>query len=414
MRRTKIIAGVLLAALVASSALAGGQSSARSVAMGGAHLGLARGVEAGRYNPANLGLTGYNRSGLEIVGVGANVANNSFTLSDYNRYSGAFLTDQDKADILDKIPVEGLKLSADVEATALSTAIGAFAFNVTGVGLADVNMSRDIFELVFNGNTYADTIDVTGSYSDAVSYVSAGLSYGHSLYRSGSRELAVGATAKYLRGVAMERVTELEGMMATYATGFAGEGHMVARTATGGSGYALDLGASLRLNNDYIAGVAIQNFISRLSWNRETQEHGYNFSFDTMTVANMGDDYIVSDDYSVDIPSFSTNLPSTMTFGLANTTGKFVWAIDYLQGFRQAAGASKNPRLAFGAEWTGLPVVPLRAGYATGGGKNSSFSFGSGLSFSVYYLDLAVVTGSSFSGYSSKGLNFAVSTGLHF
>lgn len=413
MKTKSIVIMVVLAAL-AGTAVAGGQSSARSVAMGGAHLGLARGVDAGRYNPANLGLSGYGQSGLELVGVGANVANNSFTLADYNKYTGAFLTDADKADILDKIPAEGLKLSADVEANALSLAFGSFAFNVTGVGLADINLNRDIVDLVFNGNTYADTIDVTGSYSDAVSYVAAGVSYGRSLLRNGSRELAVGVTAKYLRGIGVERVVDLQGMVATYATGFEGDGHMVANTSTGGTGYAVDLGASLRLDKDYVAGLAVQNFVSKLNWTRETQEHGYDFSFDTMTAANMDADYVVSEDYSVDIPSFTTNLPSTMTFGLANVTGQFVWAVDYQQGFRQAAGASKNPRLVAGAEWTGLRFVPLRAGYATGGGKSSSFSFGSGLALAAFYLDVALVTGSSFSGYSSKGLNFAVSTGLHF
>ncbi|HVP06973.1 MAG TPA: hypothetical protein VMS71_03950, partial [Candidatus Acidoferrum sp.] len=100
--------------------------------------------------------------------------------------------------------------------------------------------------------------------------------------------------------------------------------------------------------------------------------------------------------------------------GLAKTSGSLVWAIDWQQGFKQTAGASKKPRLSLGAEWSGLKLLPLRAGYATGGAKNSAFSFGSGIDLLAYYLDVAMTTGSSFSGYSAKGLNVAVSTGLHF
>ena len=64
--------------------------------MGGAYIGLAKGVEAGLYNPANLGLAAYRQTGLALVGVGADLSNNSFTLNDYNEYTGAFLTDDDK------------------------------------------------------------------------------------------------------------------------------------------------------------------------------------------------------------------------------------------------------------------------------------------------------------------------------
>lgn len=406
-------AAVLLVAVMAMPATAA-QSSARSVAMGGAYVGLANGVDAARYNPANLGLDGYARRELELVGMGANITNNSFSLDDYNNYTGAILTDEDKTDILAKIPDQGLTLNADVQASAASVALGSFVFTTAGVGLADVNLNRDILELVLNGNSFGDTVSVTGSYSDAVAYVSSGVSYGVPLYTAGSRQLAVGVTAKYLHGLAVEQIVELEGLAATLETGFEGEGRMIARTATGGSGYAVDLGASLKLNDNYTIGASIRNFVSSLSWSRETEEHSYLFSFDTVTVDNMEEDFVVSESDTRDIESFSTDLPSVMTVGLANTTGSLMWAVDWEQGFRQAAGASSKPRLSLGLEWHGFPLIPLRAGYSVGGNKPSAFSVGSGLATGPVYLDFAAVTGTSISPYSSKGLNLAISTGLYF
>ncbi|MFH1374132.1 MAG: hypothetical protein ABII79_10080 [bacterium] len=202
--------------------------------------------------------------------------------------------------------------------------------------------------------------------------------------------------------------------MATYETGFSGDGRLIAQTATGGSGYALDVGAAARINNNYTVGISIKNFLSTLKWTQQTEEHGYLFSFDTVTVDNMSDDYVVSDDYTEDIPAFSTTLPSVMNVGLANTSGSLLWAINWEQGFRRAAGASAKPRLSLGLEWTKLGILPLRTGFATGGDKNTAWSFGSGLDLSPFHLDLAVVTGSSLTPASSKGLNFAFSTGLHF
>ena len=404
----------LIVSGIASPGSAQGISSARSVAMGTAGMSLAKGADAARFNPANLGFAADRLKGVELVGFGANISNNSFTLSDYNKYTGAVLTDSDKEDILSKVSDEGLRLSVDAEATAMAVSLGWIVFGVAGNGIADINLNKDILELVLNGNTFADTIEITGSHSEAVAYASAYMSYGRSIYKAGDRELTVGATVKYLRGFGVERVVELEGMAATFATGFEGEGHMVLQTATGGSGYALDFGAALKLNKDYTVGARLRNIASSITWNTDTEEHGYDFSFDTMTVDNMEEDYVVSDDYSIEIDNFKTNLPSVLNVGFANTSGKLLWAVDWEQGFRRATGVSSKPRISIGAEWTPVGALPLRAGYSAGGNKNAAFSFGSGFHLAYFYMDYAFVTGTSLSGYSSKGLNFALTTGMYF
>ncbi len=413
-RMYAVTAALLLVVVLLPWTVSAEQSSARSVAMGEAYTALANGVDAARYNPANLGLDGYRRTELEVFGLGADINNNSFSLSDYNRYTGAYLTDADKADILAKVPEQGLLLSADVQASAVSLSSGSFALTTSAVGLANVNLNRDLLELVLNGNTFGDTISVTGSYSDAVAYVSTGVSYGMALYTAGTRQLSVGATAKYIRGLAVEKIVELDGLAATFETGFEGEGRMIAQTATGGSGYALDLGAALKLSDSYTAGIRVKNFLSSLKWDKQTEEHSYIFSFDTVTIANADGDFVVSESDTKPIASFSTDLPSLMTVGFAKTSGSLLWAVDWEQGFRTAAGASTKPRLSLGLEWSGLPFLPVRAGYSTGAERPAAFSFGSGVAFGPFYLDGAVVTGKSLSPYSTKGINLAVSSGLYF
>ena len=406
---------VSIMCLFYSMALANGQSSARSVAMGGAFTSLATGVEAFRYNPANLGLQGYQKSGMEVIGIGANISNNSFSLDDYNKYSGAIITSEDKEYIMGRVPDEGLSISADVEASAIAFSTGPFAFFTTGVGQAEINLNKDLIDLIMNGNTFGDTIEVTGSYSDAIGYVAGGISYGLPIYTFGSKQLAVGLTVKYIRGIGIEQVTELEGLAATYETGFAGEGHMTARTATNGTGYGIDFGAALQLNDSYTVGARITNFLSSITWTKNTEEHSYIFSFDTMTAENMSDDYIVSEDYSIDIPSFKTRLPAVMNIGIANTSGNLLWAVDWEQGFQRKAGSSKKPRISAGVEWKGLiKMLPLRTGFATGGNKTTAFSFGAGIHLNPIYIDFAAVSGATLSPYSSKGLNIALTTGILF
>ena len=409
----KLYAQVIVVFLSASTG-AGELSSARSLAMSGSLTALASGVDAARFNPANLGLQGGSPLQVELLGVGFNVSNNSFTLEDYNKYTGATLSASDKAYILGQIPKEGLNLKANAEAAAMSIGLGKFVFSVSGVAAVDANLNKDIVELMLNGNSYADSVVVTGSYSDGIAYAQAGLSYGRLLYEQGTRQFSVGATVKYIRGIGIEEIVKLEGLASTLVTGFQGNGEIIARTATGGSGYGLDLGAALKFNHDYTLGARLENIFGSIKWNDNTEEHGTVFSFDTLTVNNASDSTIVSNDYSIEIPSFSTRLPAVMNLGFANTSGKLRWGIDWEQGFKRTAESSTKPRLSIGIEWLQLGMMPLRLGYASGGGRGNSFSFGSGVNFSPFYLDLAAVTGTSISLYSAKGVKLALSTGIRF
>ena len=264
--KSKTLHVTIMMILLITTANATGLTSARAVAMGGAHMGLAKGVYAPLYNPGNIGLADFRQSGLELAGVGVEIRNNSFTLQDYNQYTGAVLTDNDKSVILGKIPDEGLQLSAVAEAGAVSLSLGPFVFAFRGYAATETDLSKDIIELLFNGNQLNDNISLNGMYSEAVAYASGGISYGRSVYKSGTRQLAVGGTIKYIKGFAYEKITRITGDVVTLSTGFEGEGSMVATTSTGGSGYGIDIGAALKFDDNYTAGITFENLFSNISW----------------------------------------------------------------------------------------------------------------------------------------------------
>ncbi|PKK82215.1 MAG: hypothetical protein CVT49_14910 [candidate division Zixibacteria bacterium HGW-Zixibacteria-1] len=412
---TKIFVIVFILCLVAVSADAGGLSAARAVAMGGAHMGLARGVYAPLYNPANIGLSEYRENSIELAGAGVHIMNNSFTLADYNEYTGAVLSEDDKSVILGKIPAEGLKISAEAEVGAMSVSLGSMVLSINGVAATEVNLGKDALRLFLEGNDIDEAFSLEGMYSEAIAYGSVGMSYGVPVYVSGTRQLAVGATVKYIRGFAYEEVTELTGEVVTLAAGFSGEGTMIARTAMGGSGYGVDIGAALKLNDSYAAGISVSNFLSNITWNNKTEEHGYHFELDTINLDLIDDDSInVSEDWSNPIENFSSSLPSVMKFGLANIDGRFLWAVDYIQGFRLAAGASSKPRIAAGIEYHLFSFLPIRTGYSLGGGKGSVISGGLGVDLSLFHFDIAVSNNSTLNLDATKGLHLALATGIRF
>jgi len=412
---SKIFAIVVLLFILAVAANAGGLSAARAVAMGGAHMGLASGVYAPLYNPANIGLQEYREIGLELAGVGVQIKNNSFTLEDYNNYTGAVLSEEDKSVILGKIPGEGLKITAEAEAGAMSFSYGSMVLSINAVAATEVNLGKDALRLFLEGNAIDDEFLLDGMYGEAIAYGSVGFSYGAPVYTAGTRQLAVGGTFKYLRGFAYEEVTELHGGVVTLTTGFVGEGTMIARTATGGSGYGIDIGAALKLNDSYTAGISFSNVLSNINWSHNTEENGYYFQIDTLNFEQIDDDTIdVSEDWSVPIDDFSSSLPTVMKIGLANTDGSLLWAVDYIQGFKLAAGSSSKPRIAAGVEYRLLGSMPVRGGYSLGGGKGSVVSAGLGVDVSMFHLDIAVSNSSKIDLNATKGLHLAFSTGIRF
>lgn len=388
-------------------------SSARGLALGTASTSLAIGVDAARYNPANLGLSTHQQNGLEVIGVGVDISNNAFSISEFNDYMGAFITDDGRQDILNKIPDDGLRLNALSNASALGFSYGSSAFAMSGTGIADIDVNRDVMELALNGITLADSINLEGSYSEAYAYFSAGVSFGRSIIAIGESELAVGATFKYLRGIGIERILKLEGNVSTLATSLGGEATLLAQSADGGSGYAVDVGAAYKINNSYTLGLSVENFASKLTWNTNPQEHSFHIQVDTSLVATTGNFY-QSSDLTVPIESFETELSSQLNLGLAKTSGKLLWAVNWKQGFTDDIGVSKNPIIGVGAEFNGFKYTPLRAGIVTGGDAGTAISFGSGVRLPLFYVDVAFVTGKDYDVESSKGGTLALTTGFSF
>ncbi|MGH7597581.1 MAG: hypothetical protein ACREOI_14600, partial [bacterium] len=88
-----------------------GLSNARSFGLGGAYTALASGVDAARWNPANLGLHQAPNFSIHFASFGAGVYNNAFSKGDYDLYNGAYLNAGRKTEILSRLPADGWRFN---------------------------------------------------------------------------------------------------------------------------------------------------------------------------------------------------------------------------------------------------------------------------------------------------------------
>lgn len=410
----------LLFGLVMSSDLwASGLSTPRSVGMGGAYLALARGVESPRWNPANLGLSDHHRFSVNLVSFGVGAGNNSFSKSLYDLYNGTFLDENDKRDILDRVPEKGLGVDSEAEVQVLGLAYKYVALTQTGVIASDLTLAKDFLDLTLFGNELDRRYSFEGSEGQAWAVSSFGLSAGIPVSLSPFREFAVGLSAKYLLGFAYAEVIEARGfLLTTWEKGIETEGGTTLRTAMGGSGVAFDVGVAGTLNERWSVSLSLLNPISTITWSKDAEEQRYAYSQkkDSLFAQDFdeeSDSLFETTDEVKSIGSFGSKLPAELRAGAAYTTKKLIVAFDYTQGFTDGPGVSTTPKLAAGLEYRPVQALPLRAGLSVGGKSGFSPSVGFGFDFGPVDLDFAAsYRGGMFAG--SKGLSAAFGLGLGF
>jgi hypothetical protein len=413
--------GLILSLLVAFNIVWGrGENDPRAVGMGGAFTALARGIDAPDWNPANLGLSDNNRYSLNVLNLGMRFRNNSFSLEDYNRYNGKFLSESDKEDIINSIPSSGMSLDLGAEASALNFSIGNMAITYKGVGVTSFSLDRDPFRLMLLGNAVVHEVSVSDNRGEAYALGDFALSYGHCLWKWNDGEFSAGASAHYLKGFDFAGIADANGGVVTTDSGFVGSGQMAYRTSKGGEGYTIDLGLAIRFCDDWFFSTVYQNISSKIIWRRDNKQYQMWFNMRPATIESLldesaADSLVTSGDTSYAFHAFSTRLRPAIRLGLAKEWSRVTWSFDWEQNLFDGPGdAGVNPRIACGLEYWRWRCLPLRIGAAFGGSQGSIYSIGSGLHFGDYNFDLSIANAGSPLPVHTKGARMAMGLSLLF
>ncbi len=190
---------------------------------------------------------------------------------------------------------------------------------------------------------------------------------------------------------------------------------MIVRSATGGSGFGLDIGAAATFEENWVFSAGIKNVVSSINWNKNAEETEYTFAVTSFTAESADEDStVVSDETKRSLGSFSTSLAPQMNLGASYTIGRFLLASDLKLGLRNRAGTSTTPEISFGTEFHQFSFMPLRAGVSLGGVHGTSLALGGGFRVSSFHIDLAWASSGTLLPSFGRGLSLAVSSGLRF
>lgn len=403
-----------------------------SIALGDAYIAKARGCHSLNWNPANLGIV-TNSMTFNLFQVTADVSNNAFDLGYYNDLMGKELNEDDEQEFLDRIPDDGfsLKASADLH-LPLSLSIGKFGFAINALVRSSVNLGKDYFDIVLNGNEIGETFNFENNEGSAISFSELKLGYGDKI----PVDKIIGSSADfppiyggfsigYIHGLAYGEIMDFTTEFSTNDSVLEVHNNLLIRTAGydtendeiiassvfpgAGSGFRVSLGLTSPITDKITASLAINNLFASINWTEACEEHHITVDADNFVLydwEDFKDSLEVDTTYKVD--DFSTSIPAEIHMGGSYKLNQFTFYGDYVQGFDNSLLTSAKPKFAFGAEYMPLKWLPVRAGFGFGGDEKPHFSFGSGFELQNFEFSWGVSYYTSPIYTTATGLKFAL------
>ena len=407
---SRLIAPILVLA-VAWTGKASGQlatHSARSEAMAGAYLALARGYESAHWNPANLGLPDRPRWSVGLASASASLRNNALTYGQITDLYGRVLDDATKSKLLEDVRSASaddlFELDFGLGGSVLGLSVGRFGFGLGTRAAGRGDISADALELVLFGNDgelgEGKDFELSGSQAHAWWLSGGHVSYAQPivlpLAGGASIDLSVGASFKYAVMHGYLRFDDRGSLLTSEPLAINATAELLeSNGGDAGRVWGFDLGIAARWE-DLVAGVALENMVADVAWDLE--------SFD-LTL------YSVESDFQRTVTLDSTTLygeldpadrerlaalfgrlapPRRLRLGAAYPVApKALLSVDF---YELVGGRLRNQwdrSLAIGGEFTWLRSVPLRAGVATDFSE-LALTVGAGVRLGVFQADLAL------------------------
>jgi len=366
---------------------------------------VAYGPSAVSYNPANL--TMFPGTYLELLSLRGGAGNNSYSISDYNRFNGSFWDDEMKKEILSKIDGKTFSFNGDINARAAGFSLAGFAVTTETRLVSSIDVPKEMCELILNGNTIGRTFSIDNADGAGIAFTEMRFSAARPLVSVFPVESTRfdkwhgGLTLKILKGWGYGELLEAEGGLQTTEEMVYGNGRFRSLYARGGSGLGFDLGFAGPVSDNWIGSLAVRDLFTKINWTRDVEERIETFEVPGLV---LGDSVSVnSDSVTRSLSQTETALPAIFSIGAARQWTRWLAAgqIQLATGTRY--GASSSPRASMGTAWKMRSWLVVRASAAAGGDRASNVGGSLGIAVGAIHVNLGLHSWGSLNPFASKG-----------
>jgi len=204
----------------------------RNIGMAGAYTTIARDFFSVGVNPANLGIV-RNFISMQLLQVNFGISNTSLSLTEYNKFNGANLEeDNKKEELLSLIPAEGLTFFFD---SSLQPILGNISWNNMAIStdiyaIGELTIPKAPFDILLNGNELGREYQLDAG-GESLAAAEIGFSNGGVI-----GGILVGYTARVIRGLSYFGVDSSNATLLTDSSGVFSESEYLVTASAGGWG----------------------------------------------------------------------------------------------------------------------------------------------------------------------------------
>ena len=398
-----------------------------STSMAGAYAMKARGAYINGWNPANLGLDNNPRFSLnfglfplvpfQTIQI-SNSAVSPFILNKHF-FTGGYLTYQDKEDLLDYFPDDGLSVNPLIQFPILNMSFGPWAISIGSEVTGVVTLPKSLFNFVFFGNEFGEPMfDLDDTDVEMQAVTSIALAHGREvtipMLSDVVEKTTAGVAVKALIGIGYTEFNNVAGTATTYSDKIVLDGDMEAVYGLGGLGLAFDLGLATVINERMSANVSLNNLFGFVNWGIVSAEKSEYSILTEIYAEDFGDidsllEAGVNTDTTYSISNFNSNYPAYMLVGFEYRVFDDLNTYATIkQYFSNDLASTYLPKVSIAAEYQATPWLPARIGIAFGGLETFQWGIGAGLDFQHYAMDIGF---SQIGGMFNRAKGFSISFG---
>jgi hypothetical protein len=368
-------------------------ASVAAFGMAGNYTAAATGYEVVAWNPAMFALPGGTKFSFTIGSVGGFSGLNPVTLGDVASFNGKTIDAATREEWLQRIGTGTERGRADAGVTLLALSMGRLAIQLGATGAGAASLNQDAAEAILFGNAGRTgtpwPLRFNGSNASGDVFATGAASVAEALpWHLGGDTLAFGITGKYVVGSGAARAQD-NGSLVTPNNVSIVFPMIYTSDALAGTGLGVDFGLAWRRGATTL-GLTVQNAFNGFSWDTTKFKAKLGTAtFDGTTYkTNFNDTTYESAPAEMRQAIADERFTPRIGFGVAfRAMPSLLITADVRQ--QTGTGIEIGPRshAGIGAEFTGLELLPLRAGVAK---ISDGWQGAAGVGFRFWHLDIGV------------------------
>lgn len=411
-----------LVILLSAAALYAQAPSGRQLGLAGAMDILEHSSDVLHGNAAVLARPNSTTWRIDLPRFTASAHNNSFSVNRWNDQIGRdrYLSAADKQEIIDRIPSDGLKVSAIASAPILGGVYKKMAFQISEEYALNVNADRELFELALFGNQLNRGYKLEDLGGEQYALLDAGVAIAYEFQQDRIKGLYGGIGFHFYLGQHLDKVVDAVGELKATDSLLTGYGAVQRVNSKQGDGIGFDLSMLADINDKWSLGVALKQIGGSITWVvDEAKLDAFEVDSAGVIVDSLDDDGYVkrafrSSTTSIAGGSIESKIPAILELsGRYQLAPRTLLLSTFRARFEESAQGKAGAEIALGGEYSATKVLLLRAGLGTGGPLGTRISAGGGVRTKHYDFDLGCAWHEVLFS-ATRGLSFGIGHSIHW